>query len=307
MKIYENILELIGNTPIVKINKMNNGYADILVKVEYFNPAGSIKDRTALAMIDDAEKKGLIKPKESVIIEPTSGNTGIGLALAALIKGYKLILTMPETMSKERRDILKAYGAELVLTEGSKGMQGAVDKAQELNNEIKNSFIPQQFNNPANKQIHYDITSEEIWSDTDGKIDIIVAGVGTGGTISGIAKKLKEKNPGIKAIAVEPASSPVITKGYSGAHQIQGIGANFIPGNYDNSVVDEVIPVTDEDAIKTALELTKKEGIFAGISSGAALWAALELSKREENKNKLIVVILPDTGMRYLSSSMFKN
>ncbi len=307
MKIYENILELIGNTPLVKINKMNNGYADILVKVEYFNPAGSIKDRTALAMIDDAEKKGLIKPKESVIIEPTSGNTGIGLALAALIKGYKLILTMPETMSKERRDILKAYGAELVLTEGSKGMQGAVDKAQELNNEIKNSFIPQQFNNPANKQIHYDITSEEIWSDTDGKIDIIVAGVGTGGTISGIAKKLKEKKPGIKAIAVEPASSPVITKGYSGAHQIQGIGANFIPGNYDNSVVDEVIPVTDEDAIKTALELTKKEGIFAGISSGAALWAALELSKREENKNKLIVVILPDTGMRYLSSSMFKN
>lgn len=307
MKIYENILELIGNTPLVKINKMNNGYADILVKVEYFNPAGSIKDRTALAMIDDAEKKGLIKPKESVIIEPTSGNTGIGLALAALIKGYKLILTMPETMSKERRDILKAYGAELVLTEGSKGMQGAVDKAQELNNEIKNSFIPQQFNNPANKQIHYDITSEEIWSDTDGKIDIIVAGVGTGGTISGIAKKLKEKNPGIKAIAVEPASSPVITKDYSGAHQIQGIGANFIPGNYDNSVVDEVIPVTDEDAIKTALELTKKEGIFAGISSGAALWAALELSKREENKNKLIVVILPDTGMRYLSSSMFKN
>ena len=307
MKIYENILELIGNTPLVKINKMNNGYADILVKVEYFNPAGSIKDRTALAMIEDAEKKGLIKPKESVIIEPTSGNTGIGLALAALIKGYKLILTMPETMSKERRDILKAYGAELVLTEGSKGMQGAVDKAQELNNEIKNSFIPQQFNNPANKQIHYDITSEEIWSDTDGNVDIIVAGVGTGGTISGIAKKLKEKNPGIKAIAVEPASSPVITKGYSGAHQIQGIGANFIPGNYDNSVVDEVIPVTDEDAIKTALELTKKEGIFAGISSGAALWAALELSKREENKNKLIVVILPDTGMRYLSSSMFKN
>lgn len=307
MKIYENILELIGNTPLVKINKMNNGYADILVKVEYFNPAGSIKDRTALAMIEDAEKKGLIKPKESVIIEPTSGNTGIGLALAALIKGYKLILTMPETMSKERRDILKAYGAELVLTEGSKGMQGAVDKAQELNNEIKNSFIPQQFNNPANKQIHYDITSEEIWSDTDGKIDIIVAGVGTGGTISGIAKKLKEKKPGIKAIAVEPASSPVITKGYSGAHQIQGIGANFIPGNYDDSVVDEVIPVTDEDAINTALELTKKEGIFAGISSGAALWAALELSKREENKNKLIVVILPDTGMRYLSSSMFKN
>ncbi len=307
MKIYENMLKLIGNTPLVKINKMNDGFADIAAKVEYFNPAASIKDRTALAMIEDAEQKGLIKPQESVIIEPTSGNTGIGLALAALIKGYKLILTMPETMSKERRDILKAYGAELILTDGTKGMQGAVDKAQKLHEEIKNSFIPQQFNNPANTKIHYDITAEEIWADTDGKVDIIAAGVGTGGTISGIAKKLKEKNPDIKAIAIEPASSPVITKGYSGTHKIQGIGANFIPRNYNSAVVDEVIPVTNENAINTALELAKKEGIFAGISSGAALWAALELSRRKENEDKLIVVILPDSGMRYLSSPMFNN
>ncbi len=306
MKIYENILELIGNTPLIKINKINNGNAEIAVKVEYFNPAASIKDRTALAMIEDAEKKGIIKPNESVIIEPTSGNTGIGLALASLIKGYRLILTMPDTMSKERRDILKAYGAELVLTEGSKGMQGAVDEAERLHSEIENSFIPQQFSNPANTKIHYETTAEEIWNDTDGKVDIVVAGVGTGGTISGIAKKLKEKKSSVKAVAVEPASSPVITKGYAGVHQIQGIGANFIPGNYDSSIIDEVIPVSDEDAVKTAVLLTKKEGIFSGISSGAALWAALQLSKKEENKNKLIVVILPDTGMRYLSSIMFK-
>lgn len=306
MKIYENILELIGNTPLIKINKINNGNAEIAVKVEYFNPAASIKDRTALAMIEDAEKKGIIKPNESVIIEPTSGNTGIGLALASLIKGYRLILTMPDTMSKERRDILKAYGAELVLTEGSKGMQGAVDEAERLHSEIENSFIPQQFSNPANTKIHYETTAEEIWNDTDGKVDIVVAGVGTGGTISGIAKKLKEKKSSVKAVAVEPASSPVITKGYAGVHQIQGIGANFIPGNYDSSIIDEVIPVSDEDAVKTAVLLTKKEGIFSGISSGAALWAALQLSKKEENKNKLIVVILPDTGMRYLSSVMFK-
>lgn len=306
MKIYENILELIGNTPLIKINKINNGNAEIAVKVEYFNPAASIKDRTALAMIEDAEKKGIIKPNESVIIEPTSGNTGIGLALASLIKGYRLILTMPDTMSKERRDILKAYGAELVLTEGSKGMQGAVDEAERLHSEIENSFIPQQFSNPANTKIHYETTAEEIWNDTDGKVDIVVAGVGTGGTISGIAKKLKEKKSSVKAVAVEPASSPLITKGYAGVHQIQGIGANFIPGNYDSSIIDEVIPVSDEDAVKTAVLLTKKEGIFSGISSGAALWAALQLSKKEENKNKLIVVILPDTGMRYLSSVMFK-
>ena len=256
-------------------------------------------------MVEDAERKGLIKKGESTIIEPTSGNTGIGLALVALIKGYKLILTMPETMSKERRDILKAYGAQLILTDGKKGMQGAVEEAERLNKEIKNSFIPQQFNNPSNTKIHYETTGMEIWNDTEGKIDIVIAGIGTGGTISGIARKLKEKNPNIKAIGVEPASSPVITEGKAGTHKIQGIGANFIPRNFDASIIDKVITVTDEDAIKTALNLTKEEGIFAGISSGAALWAGLEISKQEENKNKLIVVILPDTGMRYLSSDMF--
>ena len=305
MKIYNNISELIGNTPLVRINKLNKGYADILVKIEYFNPAGSIKDRTALSMIEDAERKGLIKSGESTIIEPTSGNTGIGLALVSLIKGYKLILTMPETMSKERRDILRAYGVQLILTDGKKGMQGAVEEAERLKKEIKGSFIPQQFNNPSNTKVHYETTGMEIWNDTEGKVDIVIAGIGTGGTISGIAKKLKEKNPNIKAIGVEPAASPVITKGKAGAHKIQGIGANFIPKNYDASIIDKVITVTDEDAINTALKLTKEEGIFAGISSGAALYAALELSKQEENKDKLIVVILPDTGMRYLSSDMF--
>lgn len=306
MKIYNNLIELIGNTPLVMINKMNKGYAKIAVKVEYFNPAGSIKDRTALSMIEEAEKQGKIKSGESVIIEPTSGNTGIGLALVCLIKGYRLILTMPDSMSKERRDILKAYGAELVLTSGDKGMQGAVDEAERLNSKIKNSYIPQQFNNPANTKIHYDITAEEIWNDTDGKVDIVVAGVGTGGTISGIAKKLKEKNPEIKAYAVEPASSPVITKGQAGPHLIQGIGANFIPDNYNSQYIDDVITVTNQDAIITARTLASEEGIFAGISSGAALWAALQLSLKDENKDKLIVVILPDTGMRYLSSAMFE-
>ncbi len=307
MKIYDNLLDLIGNTPLVRINKLNTGYADIIAKVEYFNPAGSVKDRPALSMIEEAEKQGLITAGKTVIIEPTSGNTGIGLALIALIKGYKLILTMPDSMSKERRDVLKAYGAQLVLTSGSKGMQGAVDEAERLHNEIKDSFIPQQFNNPANPKIHYETTAEEIWNDTDGKVDIIVAGVGTGGTISGCGKKLKEKNPDIKAYAVEPASSPVLTKGQAGSHQIQGIGANFVPKNYDPSVVDGVITVTNEDAVKTAKELGSKEGIFSGISSGAALLAAVELSKKEENKGKMIVVILPDTGMRYLSSVMFQD
>lgn len=258
-------------------------------------------------MIEEAEKEGLIKAGETTIIEPTSGNTGIGLALVCLLKGYKLILTMPDSMSKERRDILKAYGAELVLTDGTKGMQGAVDEAERLHKENKNSFIPQQFNNPANPKIHYETTAEEIWNDTDGKVDIIVAGVGTGGTISGIAKKLKEKNPNIKAIAVEPYSSPVITQGKAGAHQIQGIGANFIPKNYNADLIDEVITVKNEDAVNTARNLADKEGIFAGISSGAALHAAIELSQRQENKGKLIVVILPDTGMRYLSSVMFQD
>ena len=306
MRIYENLTELIGNTPLVKINKMNTGYAQIAAKVEYFNPAGSIKDRIALSMIETAEKEGLIKAGETVLIEPTSGNTGIGLAFVALIKGYRLILTMPDSMSKERRDILKAYGAELVLTPGAKGMQGAVDEANRLHEEIKNSYIPQQFKNSANPKIHYETTAEEIWKDTDGNVDIVVAGVGTGGTISGIAKKLKEKKPSVKAYAVEPASSPVLTKGQAGPHQIQGIGANFVPDNYNGAVIDEVITVTNEDAITTARALGNTEGIFAGISSGAALWAAAELSKREENKGKLIVVILPDTGMRYLSSVMFQ-
>lgn len=306
MKIYENLTELIGNTPLVKINKMNTGYATIAAKVEYFNPAGSIKDRIALSMIEEAEKQGLIKAGETVLIEPTSGNTGIGLAFVALIKGYRLILTMPDSMSKERRDILKAYGAELVLTPGAKGMQGAVDEANRLHEEIKNSYIPQQFKNSANPKIHYETTAEEIWNDTDGKVDIVVAGVGTGGTISGISKKLKEKKPSVKAYAVEPASSPVLTKGQAGPHQIQGIGANFVPDNYNGSVIDEVITVTNEAAIETAKKLGNTEGIFAGISSGAALWAAIELSKKEENKGKLIVVILPDTGMRYLSSVMFQ-
>ncbi len=290
----------------VKINKLNTGYADIAAKVEYFNPSGSVKDRAALGMMNDAEQKGIIIPGKTVIIEPTSGNTGIGLALIALIKGYRLILTMPESMSKERRDVLKAYGAELVLTPAANGMQGAVDEALRLHSEIADSYIPQQFNNLSNPKVHYETTAEEIWNDTDGKVDIIVAGVGTGGTISGTAKKLKEKNPDIKAVAVEPASSPLISQGHAGSHQIQGIGANFIPENYNASVVDEVIAVTNENAIKTAKELAGSEGIFTGISSGAALWAAIELSKREENKGKLIIVILPDTGMRYLSSVMFQ-
>lgn len=305
MKIHNNMLELIGNTPLVKINKLNTGYADIAVKVEFFNPAASIKDRAALSMIEEAEKQGLIEQGKTTIIEPTSGNTGIGLALVCLLKGYKLILTMPDSMSKERRDILKAYGAELVLTAGEKGMKGAIEEAEKLHNEIKNSFIPQQFDNPANPKIHYETTAEEIWNDTDGKVDIVVAGVGTGGTISGIAKKLKEKNPNIKAIAVEPYSSPVITKGIAGAHQIQGIGANFVPKNYNAELIDEVITVKNEDAVEMARKLANTEGIFCGISSGAALSAAIELSKREENKGKLIVAIMPDTGMRYLSSVMF--
>jgi len=304
MKIYNNVLELIGHTPLVRINKMNDGVADIVVKLEKQNPAGSIKDRPALNMIETAEKAGLIN-KDTVIIEPTSGNTGIGLALACAIKGYKMILTMPETMSLERRKLLSAYGAELVLTDGAKGMQGAVDKANELHKEIQNSFIPQQFSNPANPESHVISTAEEIWDDTDGKVDFIVAGVGTGGTISGLAKGLKAKNPNIKAVAVEPASSPLLSKGFAGAHKIQGIGANFVPENYDANLIDEIITVKNEDAISIAKRLAKEEGILSGISSGAALWVANEVSKRSENKGKLIVVILPDSGERYLSSEMF--
>lgn len=299
MKIANDMTDLIGNTPLVRINKLTN--ANILAKVESFNPAGSIKDRPAFNMIKDAEKKWLIN-KDTIIIEPTSGNTGIGLAMVCAIRGYKMILTMPETMSLERRKLLQAYGAELVLTEGSKGMQGAVDKAIELSKKYPNSFIPQQFNNPANPESHINTTAEEIWRDTDGKVDIIVAGVGTGGTISGLAKGLKSHNPNIKAIAVEPETSQVLAGKPAGAHKIQGIGANFIPNNFDKNVVDEIIPVSDENSINTARLLATGEGILCGISSGAAMYAAIEISKRPEFKDKMIVAILPDTGERYLNS-----
>lgn len=302
MNIYENILDLIGNAPLVKINKLNTGKSTILAKVESFNPGGSIKDRPALNMIEDAEKKGLIN-KDTVIIEPTSGNTGVGLAMVCAVKGYRMILTMPETMSIERRNLLKAYGAELVLTEGAKGMQGAVDEALRLHEEIKNSFIPQQFNNSANPEIHEKTTAEEIWHDTDGKVDIVIAGVGSGGTISGIARNLKLKKPNIKMVAVEPQSSPLLSKGYAGAHKIQGIGANFVPENFDKSVVDEIFEVSDEDALETVRNLAKKEGILCGISSGAAIYTAIEYSKKYEDK--VIVAILPDTGERYLSFNIF--
>lgn len=304
MKIAENMIELIGNTPLVRINKLNTGYADIVAKLECKNPAGSVKDRPALNMILQAEKDGLVN-KDTVIIEPTSGNTGIGLAFICAIKGYKMILTMPETMSKERRMLLKAYGAELILTDGSKGMQGAIDKAEELHKEIKNSFIPQQFANPANPQIHYETTAEEIWKDTDGKVDIVVAGVGTGGTICGIAKKLKEKNPNVQAVAVEPFDSQVLAGKPAGAHKIQGIGANFVPKNFNREVIDEIIPVKNEDAIETARKLATEEGMLSGISCGASVYAAIELSKRPENQGKLIAAILPDFGERYLSCGLF--
>ena len=305
MRIYNSALELIGRTPLVKINTLNDSEANIFAKVEYFNPAGSIKDRVALSMIEQAEREGLIN-KDTVIIEPTSGNTGIGLAFVCAIKGYKLILTMPETMSKERRDILKIYGAELVLTQGSKGMQGALDKADELHREIKNSFIPQQFKNPANPKIHIETTAKEIWEDTNGTVDIVIAGVGTGGTISGLAQYLKSKKPEIKAIALEPETSPLLSKGTAGSHKIQGIGANFIPENFKRELIDEIICVANGAAIETAKELSSKEGLFCGISSGAAMWGALKVAKRKENKAKNIVVILPDTGMRYMSTAMTK-
>jgi cysteine synthase A len=304
MNIANDLTELVGHTPIVKLNKLNDGDADIAVKLEYFNPANSIKDRAALQMILDAEAAGKIN-KDTVLIEPTSGNTGIGLAMICAIRGYRIILTMPETMSLERRAILKGYGAELILTEGKKGMQGAVDKAFQLHNEIKNSFIPSQFDNPSNPKAHYLNTSEEIWKDTDGKVNIVVAGVGTGETISGIARKLKEKNPNIKCVAVEPYSSQVLAGKEAGPHKIQGIGANFKPLNFDEKLIDEIIPVKNEDAIETARNLGTKEGILAGFSGGANVYAALELSKRPVNKGKLIVTVLPDCGDRYLSSELY--
>ena len=306
MKIYAKVTDLVGNTPLIEVNnfKSNDIKARILAKLEYFNPTGSVKDRTAKAMIMDAEEKGLLKPG-STIIEPTSGNTGIGLASIGTAKGYKVIITMPETMSVERRTLIRSYGATVVLTDGSLGMKGAISKALELNKEIPNSFIPGQFNNPSNPKIHYQTTGPEIWNDTDGDVDILVAGVGTGGTISGTGKYLKEKNPNIKIIAVEPKGSPVLSEGHAGSHKIQGIGAGFIPDILDTTVYDEVFPVSNEDAFQTGKEFAKTEGILVGISSGAALFAAKEIAKRVENKGKTIVVILPDTGDRYLSTALF--
>ena len=307
MNIYNNFTELIGKTPLVKLNKLKEelGYSgNIFAKLEYLNPAGSVKDRIGFALIREAEKQGALK-EDSVIIEPTSGNTGIGLAAVAASRGYKVILTMPETMSIERQKLLKAYGAEIVLTDGKLGMSGAIQKAEELATEYPNSFIPSQFDNPANPNEHYLTTGPEIWSDIDGNIDIFVAGVGTGGTLSGTAKFLKEQNSSIKVIAVEPYSSPVISKGFSGVHGIQGIGANFIPKNLDTSVFDDIFAVTEDEAYATARKLAKSEGFLVGISSGAALSAAIKIAALKENKNKNIVVILPDTGERYLSTELF--
>ena len=308
MKIYKNIAELIGNTPLVeltKYEKKHNLKATLLGKFEYFNPSGSVKDRIAKAMIEDAEEKGLLTP-DSVIIEPTSGNTGIGLAAIGAAKGYKVILTMPETMSVERRNIIKAYGAEIVLTEGSKGMKGAIAKAEELAKTLPDAFIAGQFVNPANPKAHYLTTGPEIWRDTDGKVDILVAGVGTGGTLSGTGKFLKEKNPKLKVIAVEPETSPVLSKGVSGAHKIQGIGAGFVPDTLDTSVYDEVITVDNEVCFAAAKELGVTEGALVGISSGAALWAATKVAERAENAGKNVVVILPDGGDRYFSTPLFQ-
>lgn len=307
MRIYKSAIELVGNTPLVEISNFsakNEVNAKILAKLEYFNPAGSVKDRIAKAIIEDAEEKGILK-KGSVIIEPTSGNTGIGLASVAAAKGYRIIITMPETMSVERRNILKAYGAELVLTDGSKGMKGAIEKADELAAEIENSFIPGQFTNPVNPLTHFKTTGVEIWDDTDGKVDIFVAGAGTGGTVSGVGKYLKSKNPNIKIVAVEPAGSPVLSEGKAGPHKIQGIGAGFVPDTLDISVCDEIMTVEDDAAFETGREFAKCEGVLVGISSGAALWAAKTLAQRPENSGKTIVVLLPDTGDRYLSTPMF--
>ncbi len=307
MKVYEKITDIIGKTPLLKLTNYineNELSADIYAKLELFNPAGSVKDRVAKAMIDDAEAKGVLK-KGSVIIEPTSGNTGIGLASVAASRGYKIILTMPETMSVERRNLLKAYGAELVLTDGAKGMKGAIEKAEELAKQTPGSFIPGQFVNPANPAVHRATTGPEIWEDTDGKVDIFVAGVGTGGTVSGVGEYLKSKNPNVKVVAVEPAGSPVLSKGVSGPHKIQGIGAGFVPDTLDTEVYDEIITVENEDAFKTGKTLARKEGVLVGISSGAAVYAATVLAKRPENKGKVIVALLPDTGERYLSTPMF--
>ena len=306
-KIYKTADELIGNTPLLELSNIKKSEsldATLLAKLEYFNPAGSVKDRIAKAMIDDAEKRGKLK-KGSVIIEPTSGNTGIGLAAVAAARGYRIIIVMPETMSVERRILMKAYGAELVLSEGAKGMKGAIEKANELAKEIPDSFIPGQFVNPANPAAHVASTGPEIWNDTDGKVDIFVAGVGTGGTITGVGQYLKSKNPSVRVVAVEPSDSPVLSQGKSGPHKIQGIGAGFVPDVLDTKVYDEVIPVTSDDAFAAGRLVGKKEGVLVGISSGAAVWAGIQLAKRPENKGKNIVVLLPDTGDRYLSTALF--
>ena len=306
-KIYTSADQLIGHTPLLELTHIENAEnleAKILAKLEYFNPAGSVKDRIARAMIDDAEATGKLKPG-SVIIEPTSGNTGIGLASVAAARGYRIIIVMPETMSVERRQLMKAYGAELVLTDGAKGMKGAIAKADELAKEIPNSFVPGQFVNPANPDAHKRTTGPEIWEDTDGKVDIFVAGVGTGGTVTGVGEYLKSQNPNVKVVAVEPASSPVLSKGTAGAHKIQGIGAGFVPDVLNTKIYDEIIPVTNEDAFATSKQVGHKEGVLVGISSGAAIWAAIQLAKRPENKGKTIVALLPDTGDRYLSTPLF--
>ncbi len=307
MKVYKRITDLIGGTPLLELanyEKNNNLEATVLGKLEYFNPAGSVKDRIARAMIDEAEEKGVLK-EGAVIIEPTSGNTGIGLAAVASSRGYRVILTMPETMSIERRNLLKAYGAELVLTDGAKGMKGAIAKADELAEEIPNSFIPSQFTNPANPTAHIKTTGPEIWEDTDGKVDIFVAGVGTGGTVSGVGEYLKSQNPDVKVVAVEPATSPVLSKGTPGPHKIQGIGAGFVPDTLNTDIYDEIITVENEEAFKTGRALAQNEGLLVGISSGAAVFAATKLAQRPENKGKIIVALLPDTGERYLSTPMF--
>ena len=307
MAIYKSALDLVGNTPLLEVThfeKDNNLEATVLVKLEYFNPAGSVKDRIAKAIIEDAEKTGKLKP-DSVIIEPTSGNTGIGLASVAAAKGYRLIITMPETMSVDRRNLMKAYGAELVLTDGAKGMKGAIAKANELAEEIPNSFIAGQFTNPVNPATHKATTGPEIWNDTEGKVDIFIAGVGTGGTLSGVGEYLKSKNPDVKIVAVEPATSPVLSKGTAGPHKIQGIGAGFVPDTLNTKIYDEIITVENEDAFATGKAFPKQEGVLVGISSGAALWAAKELAKRPENKGKTIVALLPDRGDRYLSTPLF--